>query len=153
MKINWADGLLHCCYQNTNGGRAGPEIHLDPREGEGRLPGSSDPDFYWQTRRLVYHHLHQHVQVRCSNSFRINNRELNFKSILNSAVFSFVHASSVGLKLCFYILFAFVNTLITHTFVNLKNDLEFSSSLVMNVHPFLTVLQELSDSHDDAAWI
>lgn len=58
--------------QNPNGGWAGPAIHPDSREGEGRLPGPPDTGLHWPAWRLVHHHFHQHVQVRNADEIKIH---------------------------------------------------------------------------------
>lgn len=63
----WNSNTWNDYEQNPNGGWAGPEIHPDSREGEGRLLGPPDTDLHWPARRLVHHHFHQHLQVRNTN--------------------------------------------------------------------------------------
>lgn len=70
--IIWKSYKWNDYEQNPNGGWAGPEIHPDSREGEGRLPGPPDTDLHWPARRLVRHHFHQHVQVRNTDEIKIH---------------------------------------------------------------------------------
>lgn len=72
--------FCYWCCQNTNGRGAGSEIHPHSREGEGRLPGSSDPDIHRWAWWLVHHHFYQHVQVRSHEGFSILCAHLQIKA-------------------------------------------------------------------------
>lgn len=72
--------FCYWCCQNTNGRGAGPEIHPHSREGEGCLPGSSDPDIHRWAWWLVHHHFYQHVQVRSHEGFSILCAHLQIKA-------------------------------------------------------------------------